>query len=715
SFDDCKARRADGLGTTFAWASSRNPVFDGLFTVTSAATFRPHRVASLAVVARDWNNPVSEFVSQNPEFDVPLNRTGRSIDMGVTLRPANGDRGIELGLEASHRFVDDAWVPGANFAVDIPFVGRLRAGAQLIDPEAGDVLVSTGLDINVGRLQMFGGGLYGNALGASNSGFIVGAAIRGFDPATRLPLPHRVVKFRVESAPSVRGHTAMLRRLWRLADDREVDGVLFEYRARPTPSLPHAEEMIDAIRLLRQRGKKVMCHLEDASGQALYVCSAADRIAINPAGGLRFAGLASRYLYLGGLLDKLGIRADFVRIGRHKGAAEQFTEGATDVARADHRELLRQFERVFLQQVAAGRAMPYPEAKLAISAGPFIAAEARARRLVDTLVYEDEIPRFVEEVMGGQARIVPYRAPNPVPPRWVDGSKVAVIYLEGTMVDGKSQDIPFVGIKLAGSYTIAKALRQARTDPSIDAVVFRIETGGGSSLASDVILREATLLAKQKPLIVSMGSAAASGGYYASVAGKEVFANRSTVTGSIGIFYGKFDIAQLLTRIGITTDAVRTAPRADAESIYRPFSDDERRELGRKVKQFYDLFIGRVAEGRGMTPEAVDAVARGKVWTGQQAKRRKLVDRIGGLRQALARARELGDVPQDAPIVELPPRGGLLATLLKLTGLTAKPSIDVSALRLLSPSVRLVARALVPFLVFEPTQPLALADVASIR
>src|SRR5262249_24492128 len=145
-----------------------------------------------------------------------------------------------------------------------------------------------------------------------------------------------------------------------------------------------------------------------------------------------------------------------------------------------------------------------------------------------------------------------------------------------------------------------------------------------------------------KPLVVSMGSAAASGGYYASVAGTKIFADPATVTGSIGIFYGKVDVSGLLEKVGVHVETIRSAPRADAESLFRSFTDDERKELGVKVKQFYDLFVARVSEGRHMTPEAVDAIARGKVWTGSQALERGLVDKLGGLRQAIAEARVMG-------------------------------------------------------------------------
>jgi protease IV len=308
-------------------------------------------------------------------------------------------------------------------------------------------------------------------------------------------------------------------------------------------------------------------------------------------------------------------------------------------------------------------------------------------------------------------RVVEDKPPSDAPERWGSPSKVAVIYLSGDMVDGESQSIPFVGIRLAGSYTIAKALKQARDDSTIKAVVFRIETGGGSSLAADVILREAMLTAKKKPLVVSMGSAAASGGYYASMVGGPIYANRSTITGSIGIFYGKVDVVGLLGKLGVGLEQFRTAPKADAESFYRPFTEGEKQELGVKVKQFYDLFIARVSEGRHMRPEEIDAVARGRVWTGAQAKERRLVDHLGGLREALADARKRADLPPDTPIVEFPEEDdSLLGSLAKLVGITAAPQAPLAGM-FIPPVFMDLARGLAPMMVFDGTKPLARMDM----
>jgi len=686
-----KLGEKSSLGTTIAWSFSDRNEFDGAVGVTTAYTYRPFSFLSMSAIARDWTNA-----------------SGRRYDLGVALRPYLGKRTIELGAEASIRERTGETIARGTLGFDIPKVGRLRGDVSVSNWEtAPNVTGMVGLDVNLSVLQAGAGAI----IGRGDGGFYATAAVRTFrEPG--IQLPKKVAKIRIDAVPGVRKHTKLLTRLWRLAEDPEVSGVMLDLRAEPASSMAHAEELGDAIRRLKAHGKKVMCHLEDAGGKSLYVCAQADRVAMNPAGGLRFAGLSSQYMYYGGVLEKLGVRSDFVRIAEHKLAAEQYTrKDSSEIGRQDHRDLMAQLEGIFMSDVGGGRRIPLVTLKQTIAKGPFIATEARAAHLVDVLAYTDEMDRVAEETLGSPVKMVEDKTPAEAPTYWGSPAKVAIVYLSGDMVDGESQSIPFVGIKLAGSYTIAKALKQARDDSTVKAVVFRIETGGGSSLAADVILREAILTAKKKPLIVSMGSAAASGGYYASVVGGPIYANRSTITGSIGIFYGKVDVVGLLGKLGVGLEQFRSAPKADAESFYRPFTDDERAELGVKVKQFYDLFIARVSEGRHMKPEDIDAVARGRVWTGAQAFDRKLVDHLGGLREALAEARKRADLPPDATIVELPEEDdSLLGSLAKLVGITAAPNAPMAGV-LIPPVLMDMARGLAPMMVFDGTKPLARMDM----
>jgi protease-4 len=687
-----------GLGASFGWSLSPSQALDAQFGVTAGFTLRPWEWVSFSGVVRDFNVPVSRD---------GLTQSDRAWESGLAFRPIVGRRDFEFGVEGRYYDQQDKGSLRTTLGVDIPYVGRLRGDLEWVDVDLvdPDFMATAGLDINYGPFQGSGGAIFGDAIGLDATGFYAGAAIRAYrEPG--IPLMKYVVRIDIDETPGTRGHVALLRRLWRLADNPEIAGVLFVLYDEPSSSLAHAEELGDAIRTLRARGKKVACHMEDAKGRSLFVCSQADRIAMNPAGGLRFAGFSSRYFYFADTLGKLGVKSDFVRIGAHKLAAEQLTMSAgTDVAQRDHQELVDQYADVFLHDVGGGRKISKRKLRTIIDKGPYIAREAKEAGLVDALVYPDEMGRFVDELMGGRTAVIKSLPLSNAPRHWNRDDKLAIVYLAGDMVDGESQNIPIVNIRLAGSRTISAALRRVREDSSIKGVVFRIETGGGSSLAADVIHREAQLLAKKKPMIVSMGSSAASGGYYAAVNGAPIYANRTTLTGSIGIFYGKVDVSGLLGKLGVGSESFRSAPRADAESFFRPFTDDERDELGRKVKQFYDLFIGRVADGRRMNAGAVDALARGKVWTGAQAKEKNLVDRVAGLREAVEELRKQANLPLDTPIIELPEEDdSLLGFLLSLVGLDAGES-PVSFV--LPPGMLDVARALAPFMIYEGSKPLA--------
>jgi protease-4 len=703
-----------GIGVSHGRSYAAAKAYDDHTSTTFAFTNRATRFAGLAGVVRN------AFGSRN-ELGVALERTWEA---GLSIYP-RGDRSIELAGELRYLERANQTMPHVLVGVDVPYVGRLRGDVE-VSPGSG-YLATVGLDVNDTFGQASGGALFGKGFGR---GAYFGLALRGYrEPG--LPVAKQYVKIRLESTPGVRSHVKLLRMLWRIAESDAASGVVLQLKAEPSSSTAHSEELGDAIRMLRSRGKKVICHFEDAGGRALHVCSQADRIVMAPAGGLRFSGLKSQYLYYGDTLQKLGVRAEFVRIGIHKTAAESLVRGGpTEQAYADHEDLLRETERTMLSDIGGGRRVPFLDLQARIARGPFVAKEAREAGLVDSYAFDDDLEAVASEVEGKNVKLVSASKSTVFAPRLEStGARagVAVIYLDGDMIDGRSQDISLLGVKLAGSYTIADAFKAARENPLVRSVVFRIETGGGSSMAAEVIHREVSLTAKKKPVVVSMGTAAASGGYYAAAPGTTIFANRSTVTGSIGIFYGKADVSALLGKVGIGIETHRSSPRADAESLYRPFTEDERVELGRKVKIFYDTFVDRVARGRKMTPDEVDAVARGRVWTGQQAKERKLVDTLGGFREALVEAERLGEVAHGAPLVELPePKFSLLETALELSGLGGakatsastsdgenEPFVTESASSSPLPIPRdllRVARALLPFAVWSPDTPLALRD-----
>jgi len=549
---------------------------------------------------------------------------------------------------------------------------------------------------------------YGNALSANQPHHNVHGevAFRGFrenSAADNLPYALRV---RIEQTPGARGHVKLLRSLWKMADEEpHLGAVLLELRAAPAGSLAHVQELQDAIYHLQSRGKKVLCHLESATGSALYLCSAADSLLINPAGGIRYSGLSSSTFYLKGLLDKLGMKADFVRIGKHKSAPEGLsrTEGSA-TALSDRANLLQQIEMEISSTISRGRKLELSALRSSVDEGPFTASEAKEAGLVDGYAFDDMLEEKTSEVAGEtllfeKGRRAPTRDPHFGPKK-----RLAIVYVDGDMVDGRSESFPFVGVHTAGSYTIAESLKKVREDATIGAVVLRVETGGGSAMAADVIWREIQLTQEKKPVVVSMGAAAASGGYYVSAPAGFIYANPLTITGSIGVFYGKLDVAGLLSKIGVNVETLTTAKHADAQSVFRPYTDEEREVLKRKVESFYSLFLSRVAEGREMSTKEVDRVARGRVWTGREAKKHNLVDGLGGLRQALAKARVLAELRDDSPILELPvQKTSLLGRVLGVQGLKAELESTSAPL---PKELMDMARAVAPYALFPADQPL---------
>ena len=730
-----QASESLAFGVSLERAYSSGAVADSLGSYTLGLSARPSSLLGLSLVANHVNGPLDGPSARRIQGLGAANTSlGASITTAVAVRPFT-TRAFEVGLEGKYYTEPQVWQPRATLGIDLPPVGRLRGEFAILDPQesarAWRASVSLAVDLNGtgGSTEIEGGMLTGTELGQSGSySFYDQVAIRGFREPVGIQPPHLALRIRIESTPDNREHVALLRKLWAISKEPDVDAVVMELRTTPADSMAHVQELRDAFALLRARGKRVLCHLEDANGGAVYLCAAANRTLINPAGGLRFAGLKTRHIYLASLLDKVGVRADFIRIGAHKSAPEQFTRtNASDVARADSIDLLQQSERWFAGDVAHDRHMTVEELRAKVARGPFVAKEAVDAGLVDGLAFDDQIEAEVANMLGEPAPKEPkphsdgfHRSVNLVdvdradvaPEHFGTQKSIALVYVDGDIIDGRSRTIPLIGIDLAGSYTIANTLKAVRESPLISAVVLRIESPGGSSVASDVMWREVLLTSRVKPVIVSMGAVAASGGYYIAAPATRIIANPLTITGSIGIYYGKADVTGLLGKIGVNVEVYKTAPRADAESLFRPFSEEEHQELGNKVAQFYDVFLSRVSEGRKMTKEAVDRVGQGRVWTGEQAKANGLVDELGGIRQALIEARRLGHLPEDAPIIELPKiQTSLLGQILGIQGIRSEAGVPA----VLPHAVMQLAHAMAPFLVHPADHPLARMELTTVE
>jgi len=667
------------VGASIQWSYSSNPYTNGLFGISAGVSYRPNTHFGFALVAHDFNGPATQLLPPNnfPVLD-------RSYVAGMAFRPT-GTRAVELDIEGRYFDGVDQVRPRAVLGVEVPGVGRIRGdveAANIGNDSRRGIQATAGAEIYFSAFSAGGGAIFGSALGRDTSiAEYATASVSGYI-SPGVPRSESAVSIRVEKTPGTRNHVQLLRRLWKIAEDREVAAVTMVIRSEPATSYAHAEELADAFRVLKAHGKKVICSFEDAGPKALYACASANRIVVNPAGGIRYSGLKTTHIYLAGLLSKIGVKAEFIRIGAHKSAPEQFmNEHASETAKADQEDLLRQHEAVFAKNMALYRNIPEEKFREVSAKGPFVASEARDAKLVDGFAFDDELERVTREVVGRKVGYHKYSEETKAPKYFGPRGRVGILYIDGDIVDGRSQTVPILGMKLVGSYTIAESIKHLKDDDDIKAVVLRIESPGGSSMASDVMWRELKKLGEKKPLIVSMGSVAASGGYYVAAPAKTIFALPLTITGSIGIFYGKADVSGLLDKIGVNVEVRKTTPRADAESFFRGFTDDERQELRHKVQQFYDVFLDRVSQGRHMTKEEVDAVGQGRVWAGQQALEHKLVDHMGGIRHALAAARDAAHLPADAPIEEHPPvQKSLLEVALGLVGLKANAGIDAAGI-----------------------------------
>jgi protease-4 len=434
------------------------------------------------------------------------------------------------------------------------------------------------------------------------------------------------------------------------------------------------QEVRAALVEFKKSGKPLTAYLEYGGAQEYFVASAADRIVMMPAGQLDVAGLASYELFFRGALDKMGVYPDMLHIGDYKSASNTFTERGFTPA---HREMTRWLNSDWYGQlvaaVAEGRKRSEAEVRALVNAGPFTAEEAKRVGLVDELAYEDVLettgPIQGTRKMEGESYVRTLHTP------FAAGNRIALLYAVGTITSGKSAYDAFGGSVL-GSETFSQWVKKVRLDSSIRAIVVRIDSPGGSAIASDVMWHELMLARAVKPVIVSMGDVAASGGYYIAVPANVIVAQPGTLTGSIGVVTGKFVLEGALDKLGIATDAVSEGRLAEIYSPFKKFSPEERARVEAQMRSTYQLFVSRVAEGRQQPAAKIDAVAQGRVWTGRQAKDHGLVDELGGLDTAIRIAKERArlDPAKDVELVVYPMKRSLFDLLEDPFGVSASRS-----------------------------------------
>ncbi|MDT4966316.1 MAG: protease [Acidobacteriota bacterium] len=461
--------------------------------------------------------------------------------------------------------------------------------------------------------------------------------------------------------------TTLVEQLRKAKADKRIGGVLLELDLL-SAGWGKAEELRGAIADFRTSGKPIYAYIEIGSNKEYYVATACERVYVSPTGDLFLNTFAAEVMFFRGALDKLGIYPDILQIGKYKNAPDQFTR--KDMTK-EHREVVNAilddlFNR-FVNTVAEARKKSPDEVRQLIDNAPLSAENAVAANLIDGANYRDQVENEFKKRLGykdeDELRITKAETYKEISPESVGvnkGERIAVIYASGAIGGGRSND-GARGDQSVGSDTLVKAINDARKDKSIKAIVLRVDSPGGSAYASDIIWHAIEEAKKKKPVVVSMGDVAASGGYYIACNANRIVAEPSTYTGSIGIFAGKPVMKGFYDWLGVSSEYVTRGKTSGMFRETEKFTPEERAKLEGVIKtMYYDEFVPKVAQGRGRDREYIDSIGQGRVWTGAQAKEKGLVDEFGGLDRAVEVARELANIPATKGVhrVILPqPRG----------------------------------------------------------
>jgi protease-4 len=540
-----------------------------------------------------------------------------------------------------------------GLGVRLPYLGYAASVIEIEHIGKSDQVyrVLAELDATFEGLSVGGGVVVGEGFGAAPGGY----GLVRFESRPRQGVMPRAQVLDVEvGGVDERGILRVLLTLEAAARDPHVAGVLLRPRGSSLPSA-YAQELRLLVATLRAAGKRVVCHLEDATGSQYYACAGADAVLMDPAGSIRLLGASVETLHFGDTIRSLGLHAEFIRIGDYKSAPEQYTQhNMSEPAREELRALFTDVHARVRHDLAGDLHVSPDRITEIMSNGPHLAHQAVADKLIARSADEVVLRQSDDAVFDG--RSIVNRLDTPRRTDWYAGPQIGVVVVDGSIVDGDSQDVPLLGIHMTGGRTAVRAIEAMRADPLVRAIVLRVDSPGGSVVASDQIWRAVRRARAVKPVVVSMGAVAASGGYYIASAADEIWADPATVTGSIGVFFGKVDAAELAAKLGVGVEQFSLGKRAGGESLFRPFTPDERSALSDRVRTYYRLFLRRVATGRGLAVDRVDALGRGRVYSGDAALRVGLIDHLGGFASALARARELGRVGPNAELTVLPKR-----------------------------------------------------------
>lgn len=475
-------------------------------------------------------------------------------------------------------------------------------------------------------------------------------------------LPDYVAEDQIARALGVgqrQSFTGLLTQLRKAKVDNRIGAVLLDINF-PGIGWGKADELRDAIADFKTSGKPVYAYMEIGMNREYYIATAADKIFVPPPGDLYINGFAAEAMFYKGSLDKLGIEAEVIQVGpKYKSAPDQYTKTAMgDGQREVINAILDEYYSRFSNAIASSRKKSAADVTAIIDNAPYNAPQAKEQGLIDDALYIDQVYEALKTqlgyaaddplrtITGGQYREIPSDSVG-----LNNGERVAVIFASGAINVGHSSNSPFGG-EMVGSDTVVKAINEAAADTGIKAIVLRVNSPGGSALASDLMWRAIeNAKAKGKPVVVSMSDVAASGGYYISTNADKIVAEPATITGSIGVFMGKPVVKGMYDWLGITNEYITRGKNAGIFRATEKWTTEERAKMEEQTNHIYFAnFVPKVAKGRNMTDEQVNTIAQGRVWTGTQAKANGLIDEFGGFEKAIEIAKQLANLPADKDV-----------------------------------------------------------------
>ncbi len=459
---------------------------------------------------------------------------------------------------------------------------------------------------------------------------------------------------------------SLIRRIDQAAEDEKVQAVWLKVNGLSL-GRGKVHELREAIKRFRESGKPIHAELATARSASYLIASACNRIVMAPSGSLMIPGVRAEVMFYKGLLDKLGIQADMLKMGKYKGAAEPFTQTTmSEPLRESLEAMVDDTYQTLIAQIAADRKMTPEQVTALVDRGLFTAEAAKQAGLVDQIAYADEFQEALPGMLGveeieivtdykkrkvntdfsgitGMIKMMELMMGGRPSRSGSKQKKIAVVYAVGPIIEGKSMSDIFGGSAI-GSTSMVKTLRKAAEDPSVLAIVLRIDSPGGSATGSDLIWRETVRI--EKPVIASMGDVAGSGGYYIAMGADKIFAEPGTLTGSIGVVGGKLVLGGLMGKLGITTEVISRGKNSGALSSNEPFTPEQREAFTTLLEDIYRQFVAKAAQGRKVSYEQLDQLAQGRVYTGRMAQANGLIDELGTLRDAIAAAKQAAGVPE---------------------------------------------------------------------